>query len=142
MRRRADGLATLSRLKRHEMENVALKMGELNRAIGQIETERQDLLERLNERGDTNAIESTRVLSEFIRNVSESLRRKECEAQRLRDSCADIQVQLNSLFAETKRIDLVAHRRALSRKRRIEQAETAAQNEAFLSIWVEAVDCP
>ena len=50
--RRTDGLAVLARLKRHETENVALEMAEVNRALGLIEAERQALMEQLNDRGD------------------------------------------------------------------------------------------
>ena len=86
--RRGDGLAVLSRLKRFEMENVALEMAEVNRALTQIENERHSLMEQLNDRGDPDAVESTRVVSAFIRNVSETIHRKEAEAERLRADSA------------------------------------------------------
>lgn len=133
--RRADGLAVLSRLKRHEMENVAQQMAETNRQLGQIETERQALLEQLNERGDPDAVEATRVLSDFIRNVSAAVHHNEAQASRLRENSAGIHDQLNELFAEAKRIDVISRRRAEAHKRAIAEAETAAQNEAFLATW-------
>ncbi|WP_161487492.1 hypothetical protein, partial [Sulfitobacter sp. HI0129] len=77
------------------------------------------------------------VLSNFIRNVSETLRGKEAEAQRLRESNAETFVRMSTLFAEAKRIDLVARRRRESELRTRDRAETAARNEAFLSIWIE-----
>ncbi|SFT09220.1 flagellar export protein FliJ [Sulfitobacter marinus] len=135
--RRTDGLAVLARLKRHETENVALQMGEINRALGLIEAERQALMEQLNERGDPGAVEATRVLSDFIRNVSQTIQHKETEARRLRENSADMHNQLNDLFAEAKRIDLIRHRRAEARKRASDAAATAAQDEGFLSIWLQ-----
>tara|TARA_R110002049_G_scaffold29972_2_gene101932 strand:- start:24901 stop:25332 length:432 start_codon:yes stop_codon:yes gene_type:complete len=137
--RRTDGLAVLSRLKRHEMENVALEMVEVNRALGQIEAERHALLAQLDDRGDPDAIEATRVLSAFIRNVSETIHRKEAEASRLRRDSAGIHNQLNGLFAEAKRIDIIRHNRAEARKRAVDTAEIAAQNEGFLSIWLQDI---
>ena len=135
--RRGDGLAVLSRLKRFEMENVALEMVEVNRALSQIEDERHTLMEQLNDRGDPDAVESTRVVSAFIRNVSETIHRKEAEAERLRADSAGIHDRLNDLFAEAKRINLIRTSRSEARKHALEQAETAAQAEGFLSIWLE-----
>ncbi|MEP3685610.1 MAG: hypothetical protein ABJN05_00730 [Sulfitobacter dubius] len=135
--RRGDGLAVLSRLKRFEMENVALEMVEVNRALSQIEDERHTLMEQLNDRGDPDAVESTRVVSAFIRNVSETIHRKEAEAERLRADSAGIHDRLNDLFAEAKRINLIRTRRSEARKQALKQAETAAQAEGFLSIWLE-----
>lgn len=134
---RTDGLAVLSRLKRYEMEAVAQEMAEVNRALGQIETERQDLLQRLHERGDPDGIEATRVLSDFIRNSSALIHQKETEARRLRDSSAGAHDRLNALFAEAKQIDLISARRAEARRKARNDAETAAQNEGFLSIWLD-----
>ncbi|MGJ8544649.1 MAG: hypothetical protein ACSHWZ_04330 [Sulfitobacter sp.] len=133
--RRSDGLAVLARLKRHEMENIALEMASVNRALGQIESERHALLEQLNDRGDPGAIEATRVLSAFIRNVSETIHGKEAEAERLRQESAGIHQQLNGLFGEAKRIELIRKNRAEAHKRAVNDAEIAAQNEGFLSIW-------
>jgi flagellar biosynthesis chaperone FliJ len=135
--RRTDGLAVLARLKRHETENVALEMAEVNRALGQLEAERQALMEQLNDRGDPDAVEATRVLSDFIRNVSATIHHKETQANRLRENSADMHRQLNDLFAEAKRIDLIRHRRAEARKRAADDAATAAQDEGFLSIWLQ-----
>ena len=135
--RRGDGLAVLSRLKRFEMENVALEMAEVNRALTQIENERHSPMEQLNDRGDPDAVESTRVVSAFIRNVSETIHRKEAEAERLRADSAGIHDRLNGLFAEAKRIDLIRNRRAEARKQALQEAETAAQAEGFLSIWLD-----
>ena len=135
--RRGDGLAVLSRLKRFEMENVALEMAEVNRALTQIENERHSLMEQLKDRGDPDAVESTRVVSAFIRNVSETIHRKEAEAERLRADSAGIHDRLNGLFAEAKRIDLIRNRRAEARKQALQEAETAAQAEGFLSIWLD-----
>lgn len=135
--RRTDGLAVLARLKRHETENVALEMAEVNRALGQIEAERQALMAQLNERGDPDAVEATRVLSDFIRNVSQTIHHKETQARRLRENSADIHRQLNDLFADAKRIDLIRHRRSEARKRAADDAATAAQDEGFLSIWLQ-----
>ena len=135
--KRGDGLAVLSRLKRFEMENVALEMAEVNRALTQIEKERHSLMEQLNDRGDPDAVESTRVVSAFIRNVSETIHRKEAEAERLRADSAGIHDRLNGLFAEAKRIDLIRNRRAEARRQALQEAETAAQAEGFLSIWLD-----
>lgn len=135
--RRGDGLAVLSRLKRFEMENVALEMAEVNRQLTKIENERQALMAQLDDRGDPDAVESTRVVSAFIRNVSETIHRKEAEADKLRDNSADIHDRLNDLFAEAKRIDTIRQRRAEARKQAAEQAEAAAQEEGFLAIWLE-----
>ncbi|MEX3314462.1 hypothetical protein [Sulfitobacter sp. PS-8MA] len=135
--KRGDGLAVLSRLKRYEMENVAQEMAEVNRALSQIETERQDLMTQLNDRGDPDAVEATRVVSAFIRNVSETIHGKEAEAERLRADSAGIHDRLNGLFAEAKRIDLIRRRRAEARQQALNAAETAAQAEGFLSIWLE-----
>ncbi|MDF3350950.1 hypothetical protein HKX17_12380 [Sulfitobacter sp. KE34] len=135
--KRGDGLAVLSRLKRFEMENVALEMAEVNRALTQIENERHSLMEQLNDRGDPDAVESTRVVSAFIRNVSETIHRKEAEAERLRADSAGIHDRLNGLFAEAKRIDLIRNRRAEARRHALQEAETAAQAEGFLSIWLD-----
>ncbi len=135
--RRGDGLAVLSRLKRFEMENVALEMVEVNRALSQIENDRHALMEQLNDRGDPDAVEATRVVSAFIRNVSETIHRKDAEAERLRADSAGIHDRLNGLFAEAKRIDLIRTRRAETRRQAIQDAETAAQAEGFLSIWLE-----
>ena len=139
-RKRGDGLATLSRLKRHELETVAAEIADLNRALGRLEAERRELRDSLHERGDPDAIESTRVLSNFIRNVSETLRGKEAEAQRLQESNAETFVRMSTLFAEAKRIDLVARRRRESELRTRDRAETTARNEAILSIWIEDQD--
>jgi len=135
--RRGDGLAVLSRLKRYEMENVAQEMAEVNRALTQIENERHSLMEQLNERGDPDAVEATRVLSAFIRNVSQTIHSKEAEADRLRADSAGIHDRLNELFAEKKRIDLIRSRRTEARQLALQQAETAAQAEGFMSIWLE-----
>lgn len=135
--RRGDGLAVLSRLKRFEMENVALEMVEVNRALSQIENDRHALMEQLNDRGDPDAVEATRVVSAFIRNVSETIHRKDAEAERLRADSAGIHDRLNGLFAEAKRIDLIRTRRAETRRQATQDAETAAQAEGFLSIWLE-----
>ncbi|NUH64936.1 hypothetical protein HTT03_06445 [Sulfitobacter sp. S0837] len=135
--KRGDGLAVLSRLKRYEMENVAQEMAEVNRALSEIENERHALMTQLNDRGDPDAVEATRVVSAFIRNVSETIHRKEVEAERLRADSAGIHDQLNGLFAEAKRIDLIRRRRADARRQAIDAAETAAQAEGFLSIWLE-----
>lgn len=134
---RTDGLATLSRLKHHEIESVALEMAEVNRALTRIESERQALLQQVNERGDPDAIESTRVLSAFIRNVSEAIHRKEDEARRMRDSSADSYNKLNALYAEAKQIDLVRQRRHNARRKKRDDAETAAQSDGFLAIWIQ-----
>jgi hypothetical protein len=136
-KRQTDGLAVLSRLKRHEIEAVAQQMAEVNRALGVIEAERQDLLNHINERGDPDAIESARVHSAFIRNVSETIHRKEAEAARLRESSAGVHQQLNGLFADAKRLEMISTSRAEQRKQRRNQLETAAQNEAFLAIWLQ-----
>jgi flagellar biosynthesis chaperone FliJ len=133
--RRKDGLAVLARLKRYEMEDVSLEMAEVNRALGLIEAERQALLHQLTERGDPDGIEATRVVSDFIRNLSDVIHRKESEAARLRENSAGAHDRLNALFAEAKRIDLVRERRVRDRRLAREAAETAAQNEGYLSIW-------
>ena len=135
--KRGDGLAVLSRLKRYEMENVALEMVEVNRALSEIENERHRLMEQLNDRGDPDAVEATRVVSAFIRSVSETIHGKEAEAERLRADSAGIHDKLNSLFADAKRIDLIRRRRAEARQLALQEAETAAQAEGFLSIWLE-----
>ena len=80
---------------------------------------------------------ATRVVSAFIRNVSETIHRKEAEAERLRADSAGIHDRLNGLFAEAKRIDLIRNRRAEARKQALQEAETAAQAEGFLSIWLD-----
>lgn len=133
--RRTNGLAVLSRLKRHELERVALEMAETNRQLAQIEVERQALLGQLNERGDPGGVEATRVLSDFIRNVSAAVHHKETEARHLRDSSIGTHNQLIATFAEAKRIDLIRNRRAAAQRRTAEEAETAAQNEMFLAAW-------
>jgi flagellar biosynthesis chaperone FliJ len=134
---RRDGLTVLSRLKRHEIEAVAQQMAEVNRALAQIETERQYLLNHINERGDTDGVESARVQSAFIRNVSETIHRKEAKAVSLRESSAEVHNHLNGLFADVKRLEMISSRRAEQRKQRRNQLETAAQNEAFLAIWLQ-----
>lgn len=135
-RKRSDGLATLSRLKRYELETVAAEIADLNRALGRIETERRALRESLHERGDPDAVESTRVLSNFIRNVSETLRGKEAEAQRLQESNAETFTRMTNLFAEAKRIDVVSERRQQANRRARDRAEAAANDESFLASWM------
>lgn len=135
--RRGDGLAVLSRLKRFEMENVALEMADVNRALSAIEAERSALMAQLDDRGDPDAVEATRVVSAFIRNVSETIHHKEAEADRLRAESAGIHDRLNDLFSEAKRIDTIRQRRAEARAQAAQEAEAAAQAEGFLAIWHE-----
>ncbi|MBU0779261.1 MAG: hypothetical protein KKC72_04300 [Alphaproteobacteria bacterium] len=45
--------------------------------------------------------------------------------------------QLNGLFADAKRLEMISTSRAEQRKQRRNQLETAAQNEAFLAIWLQ-----
>ena len=135
--RRRDGLAVLSRLKRHEIEAVAQQMAAVNSALARIEAERKDLLDHINESGESDGLEGARLRSAFIRNVSETIRGKDAEATRLRESSAGVHQRLNDLFSDAKRLDMIAARRAEQRKRRRDQLETAAQNEAFLAIWMQ-----
>ncbi len=66
-----------------------------------------------------------------------TIHRKEAEAERLRADSAGIHDRLNGLFAEAKRIDLIRNRRAEARRHALQEAETAAQAEGFLSIWLD-----
>ena len=136
-RRRTDGLAVMARLKRYEMEGVASEIARIDRALAQIDAERQALLKQLEDRGDPDAFETTRVLSAFIRNVSETIHRKDADALRQRRNSTEVRDQLQAIFADAKRIDLLLRRRSEARRRLADEREVAAQNEAFLSIWLE-----
>ena len=92
---------------------------------------------QLADRGDPAPVEATRVFSAFIRNVSETIHRKEAEADKLRADSAEIHDRLNELFAEAKRIDTIRQRRAEARAQAAQEAEAAAQAEGFLAIWPE-----
>ncbi|MGR3270009.1 hypothetical protein DU478_14840 [Thalassococcus profundi] len=139
-RRRTDGLAVLARLKRHDMEDVASDIARIDRALARIEADRRALLTQLDERGDPEAVESTRVLSAFIRNVSETIHRKDAQAERQKRDSAEVRDRLQALFADAKRIDLLRRRRSDARRRLADEKEAAAQNEGFLSIWLEDQD--
>lgn len=132
-RDRRKSLATLARIKRNDMELVAMQMGDVARKLSALEREHAGLLERMQERGAADSVESARFTADFVRNVTEALRRTEQQSQRIERESAELHAKLVESFAEAKRIDILADRLEADTRAERQRRETALQEELYLA---------
>lgn len=122
-RRKLKALQVVGRIRSHELDVEAAKLGELRAQMSALETEKSSLESSLRRDGVMNGVvEYAPYIGPFIRNMRAAIAQADGKMEALRDDLESQEDVVRERFTEKKTIDLVAENEAeaitLSEKRK------------------------
>jgi hypothetical protein len=129
-RRKLKALQVVGRIRKHELDNEASRLGELRGRMSALETRKASLEESLRREGVMNGVvEYAPFIGPFIRSVRAEIMRTERDMKALQDDVEAQEKVVTQKFTEKKTVDIVAQGEADGLARHAKRKAAAAQDD-------------
>lgn len=127
--RRIKALKTLQRIKEHELDEQAAKMGVIRAAQGNLQRELDTLTERLETETQITTPEAAPFLAGFLQAVQQRRELLNGEMVKLDEKAAKIEGRLFETYTEVRTNETVLDKSLLEKRREEDLAESSALEE-------------
>jgi flagellar biosynthesis chaperone FliJ len=128
-------LGLIQRIKKHDLEAEAAKLGSLRHEISQLETERERLLASLQRDARMQSIELAQYVGQFIRAIRSQVNLIDRKLEHLRMEEDQQESVVVDHFGEVKTYDIVIEDEETRQRQRLERSESLERDDLTVMRW-------